>query len=95
MERTSSKEKLVLIMLHTYLHVLFPSESNVSRSRFFDLHFLDASLVVHDGLNARLVKYIRHQLVTVRVIHHRHLGQRSVLPSIEVLHINANKDIFF
>ena len=80
-------------MLHTYLHVLFPSEPNVSRCRFFDLHFLDASLVVHDGLNVQLVKHIRHQLVTGRVSHHRRHGQRSVLSSVEVLHINANKDI--
>src|SRR6185437_2900595 len=61
---------------------------------FFYLHFLDASLVVHDGMNARLVKHIRHQLITGRVSHHRRLGQRSVLPSVEVLHIKANKETF-
>ena len=93
MERTSSKEKLVLIMLHTYLHVLFPSEPNVSCCWFFDRHILNASLVVHDGLNARLVKHIRHQLVTGCVSRHCRHGQRSILPSVEVLHINANKDI--
>ena len=94
MERPSSKEKSVLIMLHTYLQVLFPSEPNVSRFRLADLHFFDVRLVVYDGLNTRLVKHIRHQLVTGRVSHHRRLGQRSVLPSIEVLHIKANKEIF-
>ena len=47
-------------VVYIYLQVLFPGEPNVSRNRFADLHAFDASLVVYDGLDARIIKHIRH-----------------------------------
>ena len=80
-------------MLYIYLHVLFPGEPNVSRNRFIDLHFFDASLVVYDGLDARLVKHICPQLVTCFASHLHCHGHHSLLASVEILHKNVNKVI--
>ena len=56
-------------------------------------HFFDASLVVYDGLDARLVKHICHQLVTSSVSHLHRPEHYSLLASVEIQHINMNKVI--
>jgi hypothetical protein len=76
-----------------YLQVLFPGEPNVSGKSFVDFHFFDASLVVYDGLDARLVKHICHQLVTSSVSHLHRPEHYSFLASVEIQHINMNKVI--
>ena len=75
-----------------YPQVLFPGESEVSRRSFIDPHLFDLSLVVDDGLDARLVKHICHQLVTCFASHMYRPGHHS-LASVEILHKNVNKVI--
>ena len=78
-----------------YPQVLSPDESEVSRRSFVDLSQVsfDLSLVVDDGLDARLVKHIRHQLVTSSASHLHRPGHHSLLASVEILHKNVNKVI--
>ena len=76
-----------------YPQVLFPGESNVSRRSFVDPHFFDLSLVVDDGLDARLVKHIRHQLITCFASHLYRPGHHSLIASVEILLKNVNKVI--
>ena len=76
-----------------YPQVLFPGEFDVSRRSFVDPHFFDLSLVVVDGLDARLVKHIRHQLVTCFASHLDRPRHHFLIASVEILHKNVNKVI--
>ena len=80
-------------MLYIYPKILFPGQLEVSHIPFIGLHFFDATFVITVSLDARLVKHIRHQLMTGHVSHLVRHSHHFLLAFVEILHINTNKAI--
>ena len=72
---------------------MFPGQPQVSYIPFVDLDLFNVTFVIAVSLDERLIKHIRHQLVTGRVSHLARHGLHSLLASVEILHINTNETV--
>lgn len=72
-----------------YLQVLLPSQAHASRLIFRDPHVKEAAVVGHDGLDARLVVHVLHELFAGGVSNPSRPCLLSRLASEEILHIDA------
>ena len=76
-------------MFYIYLQELFLDQVHCSCLFFFNLHPSVLSIVVDDGLDARLVVHVLHELLGGFFRDGGRLGLVPLLASIEVLHIDA------
>ena len=76
-------------MFYIYLQELFPGQVHCSCLFFFNLHPSVLSIVVDDGLDARLIVHVLHELLGGFFRDGGRLGLVPLLASIEVLHIDA------
>ena len=76
-------------MFYIYLQELFPGQVHCSCLFFFNLHPSVLSIVVDDGLDARLIVHVLHELLGGLFRDGLRLGLESLLASVEVLHIEA------
>ena len=76
-------------MFYIYLQELFPGQVHCSCLFFFNLHPSILSIVVDDGLDARLVVHVLHKLLGSFFRDGGRLGLVPLLASVEVLHIDA------
>ena len=76
-------------MFYIYLQQLFLGQVHCSCLFFFNLHPSVLSIVVDDGLDARLVVHVLHELLGGFFRDGGRLGLVPLLASIEVLHIDA------
>ena len=76
-------------MFYIYLQELFPGQVHCSCLFFFNLHPSVLSIVVDDGLDARLVVHVLHELLGGFFRDGGRLGLVPLLASVEVLHIDA------
>ena len=76
-------------MFYIYLQEWFPGQVHCSCLFFFNLHPSVLSIVVDDGLDARLIVHVLHELLGSFFSDGGRLDLIPLLASIEVLHIDT------